>query len=227
MLSRLLFACLVAAVAAAVSAPADARSVPLTKRDRQAINATLDAFVRDAVQRRAPARAYELVTPALRADTRRADWTRGDIPVYPYPAAGTRFHEWLLSYSEPGEVGIELILRPRRSANVGPIVFNVDFRRVDGRWLVESFIPAATYAPEGEAPRMLAHADFAPQAGGTDPGRSRVNPNYAIVIPLSILGSVVLVLLGVWLIGWFRGRAAEARYRSGAGGLPPLPHRRS
>ena len=73
----------------------------LSPADRAAINATLDVFVNHAVKRKDVAKSYDVVTPELRGGMTRAQWSRGEIPVYPYPAAGRRFHEWTIQYRTP------------------------------------------------------------------------------------------------------------------------------
>src|SRR5215218_10553689 len=91
----------VAALAAA--GPAAAKEPRVSPADRAAINATLDVFVNHAVKRKDVAKSYDVVTPALRGGMTRAQWTKGSIPVYPYPAAGRRFHKWTIQYRTKDE----------------------------------------------------------------------------------------------------------------------------
>ena len=121
------------------------RSVPLSAADKRAIDAVLDRFVGGVVARRNPLAGWPLATSHLRADSTRAEWARGDVPVYAYPARGKQFHEWVLDYSFPNRVGLELGVEPRRSAKVGNAAFDVDLKRVGGRWLVDSIYPRAIY----------------------------------------------------------------------------------
>ena len=90
----------VGALAAATSA--GAAKDRLSAADRAAINATLDVLVNHAVKRKDVGKSYDVVTPALRGGMTRAQWSRGSIPVYPYPAAGRRFHEWTVQYRTAG-----------------------------------------------------------------------------------------------------------------------------
>lgn len=130
------------------TAPEVVKARRLTTSDRKAINATLDGFVTHAVKRRAVQQSYELVTPALRAGISRKAWANGSIPVYPYPARGSSFHAWNVLYSNTDETAVQLLLRPKRGASVGPISFHVYLQKRRGAWLVDSFMPAATFAPE-------------------------------------------------------------------------------
>jgi hypothetical protein len=141
------------------------RAVPLTTDRRRAINAVLDAFVPSAVERKVPLRALALVTPAFRAGISRKDWARGKLPVIPYDARGERFHGWTLDYSLAREVAVDVMLQPAATEQRGAIAFTAVFKRAQGRWLVDAFIPAASFAPaNAETSRILAQPDFAPTA---------------------------------------------------------------
>ena len=48
----------------------------------------------------------------------RKSWARGDIPVYPFPAAG-KTHPWNILYVTREEVGLELQLQPRARQQAG------------------------------------------------------------------------------------------------------------
>ena len=128
-----------------ISRVAPEHQVPLTARDRRAINAVLDRFVGSVVTRRDPLAGWPLATRRLRDDSTRAEWARGDVPVYAYPARGPEFHEWVLDYSFRNSVGLELGVQPRRGAKIGNAAFEVDLKRIDGRWLVDSIYPRAIY----------------------------------------------------------------------------------
>lgn len=121
------------------------RQVPLSQADRRAIDALLDRFVPSAVERRHPAAAWPLVTPAMRAGTTLREWARGEVPVVAYPARGRRFHNWVLQYSYRDVVGLELGLEPRPGAKVGAAAFQVELKRRRGVWLVDSIYLRAIY----------------------------------------------------------------------------------
>lgn len=185
----------------------------VTAPDRRAIDATLDTFVAHAVRRRDAGVAYKLVTPEFRAGTSRAEWSR-QVPVYPYPAAGRTFHGWTIAYSNTDEVGIRLLLRPRHGARVGPISFDVTLKKLHGAWLVDSFLPGATFAPLDTPAKVRATPDFTPQTqdeGGSS-GESRVGGVYT-VIPFAILGAL-LIGLALWALArWYRSRRLMHAYQ--------------
>ena len=106
------------------------------------------------------AAAYDLVTLNIRGGITRRKWGHGGIAVYPFPAAGHTFHGWQLDYVRP-TVGIELTLKARKGSGLGAIIFNVDLKRVGGRWLVDAFTPAAVFSAPGKKPGVTAQADFA------------------------------------------------------------------
>jgi hypothetical protein len=224
----ILMAC-VGALAAATSAEARDR---LSAADRAAINATLDVFVNHAVKRKDIGRSYDVVTPVMRGGMTRAQWSRGSIPVYPYPAAGRRFHEWTVQYRTTEEIALELILAPnaRNKKKLGQYLFHVYLQPRDGRWLVDSFMPGATFSPEGEAPVVQAAGDFGATPGGQTYNRSgaerKIRPpvvsSFFIVVPFAVMG---LLLLGIatWIvIGKIRyARLVDAPRQD----LPPLRSR--
>jgi hypothetical protein len=212
----------VAAVALALAAPA-AAAPKLSAADRAAITRSIDVFVNHAVKRVGTSAAYNVVAPELRPDISRKEWARGDIPVYPFPAAGST-HPWNILYVTREEVGLELELIPKAHSDVGPIIFHIYLRPAHGRWLVDNFMPVATLAPlDAKKSKVRSVRDFAPQAaGGVSLGggsHGQISQVY-IVIPFVVLG---LVLLG--LVAWGVTRAVRnRRFQSPRGGsLPPLP----
>src|SRR5690242_10351738 len=196
---------------------AGAATPRLSAEDRAQVNHTLDVFVNHAVKRHNPAAAYDVVTPTLKGGMTRAQWAKGDIGVYPYPAAGRRFHQWTIQYRTKDELSVELILAPtaRYRAKLGQILFNVYLHPSHGRWLVDSFMPGATFAPIGKPGVVQAARDFTanPSAqtynrGGKSQaplGAARVSAKWA-VLPFAV---ILLLLLG--LAG--RGVVENLRFR--------------
>jgi hypothetical protein len=145
------------------------RTVRLTAERRRAINTLLDEFVPAAVERKDPLRALPLVTPAFRAGLTRRDWVQGKLPVIPYDARGTRFHGWTLGYSLAREMSVDVLLRPGLHEKRGGVAFTAVFKLRHRRWLIDAFIPAASFAPDNaQTSRILAQPDYAPvpKSGG-------------------------------------------------------------
>jgi hypothetical protein len=214
---------LVALVALVVAAPAAAKR-HLTASERQQINATLDAFVNHAVKRQDVGASYNSVTPSFRGGMSRKEWAKGEIPVFPYPAAGKKFHGWTVQYLHGNELGIQMILMPRKGSGVGAAAFPMTLRRVHGRWLVDSIVPGAFFAPEGKPSRVVGTYDFGPGGGDSSsrPGVSRVSSRWAFV-PFAVFGAILAAIGVLALVATIRHR----RYVAAAGGpLPPLPRLR-
>jgi hypothetical protein len=208
-------------VALALAAPA-AAAPRLSAADREAITRTIDIFVNHAVKRAHTAAAYDVVAPEMRPGINRAQWARGDIPVYPFPARGST-HPWNVLYVTRSEVGLELQLNPRDGAKVGPIIFHIYLRPVrGGRWLVDSFMPVATLAPLGaKKSKVLSVRDFSPGADGD--GKNATPGQIGriwLVVPFAAVGLLLLVLAGWGLVRGIRNRRLAGPRR---GSLPPLP----
>jgi hypothetical protein len=211
-----------ALVALAVAAPAAARP-QLSPAERAAITRSIDVFVNHAVKRSNPAAAYDVVAPELRPGMTRKSWKGGDIPVYPFPAAG-KTHPWNILYVTREEVGLELQLQPRAGSKQGPIIFHIYLRPVGKRWLVDSFMPVAILAPlNAKKSKVLSVRDYSPQnAGGTSLGNSGPHrlSSIWIALPFGLIGAV-LVGFAVWGVA----RVVRNRRLQGprGGALPPLP----
>lgn len=216
-----------AACLAVLTITSSAASKPrrLAPSDRKAINETLDILVNHAVKRKNAGAAYDVVTAELRGGMSRKAWSRGAIPIYPYPARGTQFHDWTIRYYNAEEIGIELLLNPRPGSELGQFVFHVYLKPSRGRWLVDSFMPAATFTPIGERARVQAQADFMASSGepARPTGAGRIGAVFAFV-PFAVIG-LILVALAAWGVG------SNLRYRRLVGhrreGLPPSPARLS
>jgi hypothetical protein len=196
----------------------------LTHADRRAIDRTVDAFVLHAVARKNVAASYDLVTSSLRAGTSRSSWRSGSIPVYPYPAKGRTFHGWTVDYSDTSGAGLQLMLRPRKSATVGPVIFELDLKRAGKRWLVDSFTPTASFAPEGKKAAVTAVADYTSRNAPTGGDKARLSADYAY-IPFGIFGLLLATVVG-WAI-FSRVRARRVlREQRGTTQLPQLPRTR-
>ncbi len=91
------------------------------------------------------------------------------MPVIPYDARGEHFHGWTLDYSLPREMSVDVMLQPGATEKRGAIAFTAVFKRERGTWLVDAFIPAASFAPaNAERSRILAQPDYGPSP---TPGR--------------------------------------------------------
>jgi hypothetical protein len=189
--------------------PATARANRLASADRLAINQLLDRFVPSALERRDPAASWRLATPALRAGTTFRQWRRGDLPVYPYPAAGRRFHGYVIDYALPGDVALELFVPPRAGAHVNPISFSVEVKKIRGRWLVDSFYPAASF--DSKEHRVVGPRDFVPGGVSSAGGNPRLGPVW-LAVPGVLVAGILLVPLTLFAVGRTRDRRAARAF---------------
>ena len=151
------------------------REVPVTSKRRADVNALFDDFVPEAVARKDPGAAYDLVTPSFRAGTSRSSWRAGELPVYPYQPRGDSFHGWTVDTSFRDTMSVELYLQPRDPRN-GPVAVNVDLRRLHGRWLIDSFYPRTSYAPTRSAsPEATPTTRVAARSAGRTAGAQRAH----------------------------------------------------
>jgi hypothetical protein len=215
-------ALLVALPALLLSAPA-ANAAGISPANRRAINATLDTFVNHAVKRQDVGAAYFVVTPNLRNGMSLKEWKKGDIPAYPYPARGTTFHQWTFSYRDGNELGINLMLMPRKGSKLGPYAFEVSLIHQGRRWLVDTFQPQATFAPtDAKTAKVTAVSDFAPgQPAEGEAGPTHISSKWAFV-PFILLGVLLVVLAGAALVATTRNRRVMGTARNT---LPPIPER--
>jgi hypothetical protein len=185
--------------------PPEPTPVRLTREDRRGIDALLARFVPWAIARERPAAAYDLVTPALRVAATPAEWRSGNLPVMPYPADVRRSRGWTLNYAFPGRVNLDLLLQPRPGVKRGALAVNIELVERRGRWLVEGVVPVAVFATPGQAPRIIAQPDLGPLQ--PDAGEGRLNPAWALLLPLAL---IALPLLAAGAYGLLRPRARRS-----------------
>ena len=190
----------------------------LSASDRHKISAAIDTFVNHAVKRHNPAAAYGVIDSQLRGGLSKEQWAKAVLGVYPYPARDVH-HPWNLDYFEGNEVGADLMLQPPLSnRKVGPIMFKIYVDRIGGRWLVDSFMPVATFAPlNAHKTKVRSVRDFSPQAGGDSSaptGKGRISVDY-LAVPFGLIAAAIL-----GFAAW--GLARVVRNRPKRTALPPL-----
>jgi hypothetical protein len=212
---------------AAINAAAQDVPVKLRPADRREVNRAIDLFINAAVKREQPGRAYAVATPNLRRQATREEWRKGDIPIYPYPAKGNRFHGWTINYSHRDHLNVDVLVMPSRNrATLGPIAFQVDLRKIDGRWLIDALAPIATFAPippQGNRGPVISTADLMPVQAAARPTGAKSRMSYAwFLIPAGIMGAAFALVAGIIFSGMIRDRRARRRYDHDRS-LPPLP----
>jgi len=191
----------------AFAVPGSASAARISSADRQEINRTVDAFVNSAVKRQDEEASWNVVTPSFRYGVSRAAWAKGNLPVYPYPARGTTFHSWTVDSASPTVVDFELMV-PSRLSKTDSIQFQGEVKKIHGRWLINSFNPAATFAAGGT---VVGPHDFTASAGGGGgKGVARLGSTW-IALPAALIGAGLLLVLAWFLLVWVRSRRAYRR----------------
>src|SRR5206468_8464478 len=99
-------------------------------------------FVSSSVARHHPERSWPIVHQALREGLTKHQWSTGEIPVVPYPAAGVDLIK-VESYTEQKAL-IEIFLEPARGSHLVRKTFQIELRHMASsphRWLVSSWVP--------------------------------------------------------------------------------------
>jgi hypothetical protein len=192
-----------AILAFVVAGPASAGRLPAS--EREAINQTIDRFVNTAVKRHDVDAAWNLVTPELRSGISRSAWDKGNVPVIPYPASGTTFHDWTVDFASAKEVDFELMLGKSKTDS---IQFTGTMKKQGGRWLIDSFNPAATFSGGGTV--VGTHDFTAPSGAGDSKGVTKLGSSW-IAIPAVLFGGAIVCALGFFAFIWYRNRRAYRR----------------
>ena len=156
------------------------------------IDRTLDVFVPAAIGRRDSVRAWPLATRTMRLGSDKGEWKQGLLPVTPFPVIGTSFHGWTIDSATKDRADLVLLVHLKKGAPLGAVSFNIAMRKIRGRWLVDSAVPAATFSAPGSDSRILAQPDFAPQAGQAFSRSGRISATWLLIIAGVLLGLVVV-----------------------------------
>jgi hypothetical protein len=202
-------ACVIVVALAGWAAAAAHAKPTLSSADRAAIDRTLDVFVPAAIARRHPERAWPLATATMHVGGSKAEWARGFLPVTPFPVVGKTFHGWTLDGAGKGRADIVLLVHLRKGAPLGAVSLDIEMRKSGGRWLVDSAVPAATFAAPGSDSKVLAQPDFAPQGGQAFSKTGRISAKWVLIIPGILLGLIVVMPFAV--IGAHRLRDRRVR----------------
>lgn len=201
----------------AVAAPASAAQQPtIPQPELREIRALLRQFVPAAVGRDHPGRAWALAAPSMREGSSQADWRKGSLPVFPYPAAARGFGILPVTV-KPDDVTFELMVPPKPGSNAGMQVYSTEVQKVGGEWRVAAMTTRAEFAPPGDPAKVTAAPDFGVGAGGQSPTHQNLSQNW-LFVPLLVLGLPLLVALGALLVSWRRSRGprvdVDARKRA-------------
>jgi hypothetical protein len=191
-----------------------AASPKLRAQDRQQIGALIDRFVKEAVRRENLPAAWSLLGPQLRGGTTKAAWDAGtEVTVENYPARGDDFRTaWTSAVIKPGDVDVALMLHPESGhPDIPQTAFKAEVIKSNGRWIVDSFYPAATFSAGGS---VQGPADYGAPGGGKAIGNdnAKIRPLW-FILGVSVLGALIVLLpIGLWVRARRRDRRAYATY---------------
>ena len=109
----------------------------------------LAQFVRYAVAREDPSKAWDVAGPDLRSGLTRKEWDTGDIPVVHYPAAHKGLGSWsYVKYSYTNTVGLEVFVFPKPGSGYSAMTADAEVvKDHDGRWQVNYWMPERFHGP--------------------------------------------------------------------------------
>jgi hypothetical protein len=203
----------------ALNIAANEKQVRLTRADRKHVNETIDLVINAGVKRENPGAVFEVASPNLRRQASRSEWRRGDIPVYPYPALGERFHGWTVNYSLRNHLNVDLLVMPAKDRNtLGPVALTLDLLKIRNKWRLEGIFPVATFAPippQGNRGPVISTYDLVPAAAGSAPTGARSRLSYAyFVLPAAIIGGGIALVVGFFVWRAVRDRRAQRRFEA-------------
>jgi hypothetical protein len=202
------------------------KRVQLTNTSRAKALATAANFVKTAVARQNVERSWELASAALRQGYTRSEWSKGAIPVVPYPVGQAR---WKFDYSYEDALGLQVLVYPRAGEReTRPNLFLMELKQAGDpahrHWVVDSWTPSGVANP-ALRPRATSPASGSGGAvglpsldssvAGASGGKGRLGAAW-LLVPLALF-AIVPVVLGAFAVrSWRRSRRAERAYREHA-----------
>lgn len=102
-------------------------------------------FILTAVARENVGKSWTLTHPKLRAGYTKAEWTKGEIPIAPYPVESLDEARFNLAEKYPNELLLEVALIPKEGAKIEAAVFALGLKAVGTgkarHWLVDYWMP--------------------------------------------------------------------------------------
>jgi hypothetical protein len=215
---------------------AEPKAAPFTKPDQQAVRKVLREFVLTAVDRQDVGRSWEISAPSLRQGLTRKQWTDGELPVVPYPAANRGLGRWsYVEYSYKGTVGLEVFLFPKPGSGWSAMTADVELvKGHDGQWRVDYWMPKKFHGPpslsaaakanakkqaakaQAAAKRSQKAARKAAPAAPTQAQTGTPKPsNLWWAVPIVLLAFIVLAPIGIGVGIWYRNRRAAREWARG------------
>ena len=208
---------------------AEPKQVPFTAAKKRQVRKALAQFIGTAVARKDVGSSWDIAGPSLRAGMTRQEWSSGDIPVTPYPAARHGQGAWdVVNYSYPRKVGLEVLVFPKPGSGYSVATAEVDVvKGRDERWRVDYWMITKFHGPGSAAPadspsalsegppnvHKLPGNKAARRAAAADSATNglRVGALW-LAVPLAVLALIVVVPISIGLAVWVSNRRAAAEW---------------
>jgi hypothetical protein len=130
----------------ASTVPATLYHKPKTVKPSSNALALAREFIQSAVARTNLDASYNIVHPDIKGRLTRKQWDTGNIPVIDYPAENAKTASFLVDYSYPTQMLLEVDLVAKPGSQVRPhLLFYIGLKRQgdkpSGRWLVNYWEP--------------------------------------------------------------------------------------
>ena len=221
------------------------KRAPFTKAKQREVSKVLREFVLTAVDRQDVGRSWDIAAPSLREGFTRKQWSRGDLPVVPYPAANRGLGRWsFVQYSYTDTIGLEVFLFPKPGSGWSAMTADIELvKGHDGQWRVDYWMPKRFHGPPSLAKakptakakttaakakakatshRAAGKRHAAPAPAPTAVGTPKPSRAWWIV-PIALLSLIALAPLAIILNSWYRNRRAERDYLRAHGGSEGRP----
>jgi hypothetical protein len=205
---------------------------PFTEAERRAVHPVLAQFIRYAVAREDPAKAWDVAGPDLRSGLTRKEWDTGKIPVVNYPAARKGLGSWsYVKYSYANTVGLEVFVFPKPGSGYSAMTADAEVVKDNGgSWKVNYWMPERFHGPAAVSAKKVKAAATKGARASTKKSTTQKTAAAApppaaqptrttglwLALPIGILSLIILAPLVLLLVGWLRNRRAAARDALGA-----------
>ena len=206
--------------------PVQPKSSPFTPAEKQAVRPVLASFIRHAVARQDPGKAWDLAGPDLREGSSQKQWDKGKMPVVPYPAADRGLGDWsYVKYSYTNSVGLEVFLFPKPGSGESAITADAEVvKDKQGKWYVNYWMEERSHGPPAlsAAQKKAEKKAAAGSAKGAKTHRTAAQQEEPVVqatrtkglwlaVPLGLLSLIILGPLTAMIVIWLRNRREQRR----------------
>ena len=195
---------------------------PFTQSEQRAVHPVLAQFIKYAVAREDPAKAWAVAGPDLRSGLTRKEWDTGAIPVVNFPAAQRGLGSWsYVKYSYTNTVGLEVFVFPKPGSGYSAMTADAEVVKDHrGRWLVNYWMPERFHGPAAVSAKPAKKAGAHAKKSTTQKSAAAASPTAGqparttgiwLAVPIGVLSLIILAPLALLLVGWLRSRRAAAR----------------